>query len=177
MDVFKAIEKRHSYRGPFKEGEVPRKDLQKIIDAGIKAPSGYNGQTTSFIVVDETDLLRQIGEIMENERVQACPALIVVLMDTDPAGRNLYFGVEDYGAAVENILLAITALGYATVWIDGSLRREDRAARIGKLLGVPDRYEVRVVLPTGIPAEQVAQKEKKPFTERAWFNGFGTASG
>ena len=172
MDLFKAIEKRHSYRGPFTDAKVPRKDIETIIDAGIRAPSGYNRQTTSFVAVDDPAVTRRIGEIMGNERVGVSPALIVVLMDTDDGGKDLYFGIEDYSAAVENILLATTALGYATVWIDGSLRREERARRIGELLGVPPRYEVRVVLPLGVPEEEKRQNEKKPFSERAWYNSY-----
>lgn len=173
MDVFKAIEKRHSYRGPFKDEKLPRKNLEKIVGGGIKAPSGYNQQTTSYVIVDDRAVLAQIGDIMGNERVSKSPAVIVVLMETDNAGKDFYFGIENYGAAVENILLGATALGYATVWIDGSLRREDRAKRIGEALGVPDSQEVRVVLPIGIPAEVGTQKEKKSFTELAWYNRYG----
>jgi nitroreductase len=72
------------------------------------------------------------------------------------------------------MLLAVTALGYATVWLDGVLRREDRAKRIARLLGVPDDREVRILLPIGVPVEQHAQKEKLPFDKRAWFNRYGS---
>ena len=82
------------------------------------------------------------------------------------------FQVEDCAAAVENMLLAITALGYATVWIDGWLRVRDRAATIGRMLGLPEHKSVRVLLPLGVPAEVWPQKEKKPFSERAWFNRY-----
>jgi nitroreductase len=97
-------------------------------------------------------------------------------MDTDSGGKDFYFGIENYGAAVENILLAITALGYGSVWIDGALRREDRARRIGDFLGIPESFEVRVVLPLGIPAEDKEQNEKKSFSERAWYNRYGGES-
>ncbi|MCK4343353.1 MAG: nitroreductase family protein [Phycisphaerae bacterium] len=53
MDVFEAIAKRHSYRGPFKDQPVPRADLQRIVQAGLQAPSGKNAQTTTFVIVDE----------------------------------------------------------------------------------------------------------------------------
>jgi len=71
------------------------------------------------------------------------------------------------------MLLAITALGYASVWMDGVLRYENRAQRIAQLLGVPNDKQVRVVLPVGIPAVTVTQKEKLPFQQRAWFNRYG----
>jgi nitroreductase len=171
MELFEAIRSRHSYRGPFLKRAVPRDDLSRIVEAGLMAPSGYNSQTTSFVIVDEAELIRAVADIMGKAALREVPALIVVLMDGDGSpGKNFRFGVEDYSAATENLLLAITALGYASVWIDGALRSERRAERIAELLGVPGRLEVRVVLPVGIPAEKWTQQAKKPFDERAWFN-------
>jgi nitroreductase len=85
--------------------------------------------------------------------------------------------VEDCAAAVENMLLAVVALGYATVWLDGALRVEDKAARIGRLLGVPEGKTVRVLLPLGVAAEPGTQKDKLPFHQRAWFNRYGSSNG
>ena len=176
MDVFEAIEKRHSYRGPFAAGPVPREDLRKIVEAGILAPSGYNDQTTSFVIVDDADTIRKIGQAVGNDRVGVSPALIIVLMDKIGAGRDLYFGIEDYSAAAENMLLAVTAMGYASVWIDGVLRRENRALRVAEILAAPNSQEVRIVLPVGRPTEELVDHPKKPFEERAWFNRYGGES-
>ncbi len=52
------------------------------------------------------------------------------------------FQVEDCAAAVENMLLAITALGYATVWIDGWLRVEDRGETIGEMIGLSSNKQL-----------------------------------
>jgi nitroreductase len=89
------------------------------------------------------------------------------------ADKGVSYGVQDYAAAVENMLLATTALGYATVWIEGVLRREDRIRRLGELLGVPQDCEVRVILPIGKPREERLQGQKKSFGERAWYNRYG----
>ena len=78
--------------------------------------------------------------------------------------------MEDCAAAVENMLLAITALGYASVWVAGWLRVEGRADRIGQLLDVPEGKTARIILPIGTPTESYPRKEKMPFEERAWFN-------
>ncbi len=86
---------------------------------------------------------------------------------------ELAFAAEDCAACVANMLLAITALGYASVWLDGVLRRDDKAARVSRLLGVPEGKCVRILLPLGVPAEPAVQKEKLPFAERAWFNQYG----
>ena len=68
------------------------------------------------------------------------------------------------------MLLAITALGYASVWLDGVLRFNNVAERIRQLLGVPQGKTVRILLPVGVPTQSVQQKEKLPFDQRAWFN-------
>ncbi len=172
MDVFDAIQRRHSYRGEFRDTPVPREDLVRIVEAGVRAPSGMNLQTTSFVIVDDAEVLAGIAEISGNKVIAGARALIACVGQEVPMrpGSDLSFEVEDCAAATENMLLAITALGYATVWIDGMLRREDRAARIGELLGVPSDRTVRIVLPIGVPAEECAQKEKKALAERAHFN-------
>jgi nitroreductase len=176
MDIFEAIEKRHSYRGAFQDKAVPKEDLQQIVQAGIQAPSGKNAQTTQFVIIDDADILRQIQEMHpRNYAMQQARAYIVCIVDRDP--EKIYEGyafvVEDCAAAVENMLLAVTALGYATVWIDGWLRLEQRAERISQLIQLPEDKIVRVLLPLGVPVEQRSQKEKLPFDQRAWLNRYG----
>ncbi len=176
MDLFDAIRQRHSYRGEFTPAAVPRTDLEKIVRAGIDAPSGCNAQTTSFVIVNDPELLRQIAEIVDKPVCRSAQAMIACVADPRPAYAKVSFAAEDCAAAVENMLLAITALGYATVWLDGVLRGEDRAGRIGRLLGVPPRKTVRVLLPLGVPTEPGQPREKLPFHQRVWFNRHGESS-
>lgn len=172
MDIFEAIAKRHSYRDEFENKKIPKEDLIKIVQSGIQAPSGCNAQTTSFVIVDDAKLLDEMRKIVSSKAIESAQAVIVILANPIQAYEDMCFAKEDYSAAVENILLAITALGYATVWIDGQLRRDEKAEKIAELLGVPDRLIVSVVLPLGVPSVQKEQKEKLPFDERAWFNGY-----
>ncbi len=174
MELFEAIHRRASYRKPFRNAPVGKEQLEQIVEAGILAPSGYNDQTTSFVVVTDPALRAKIAELTGDKAVVgSAQAIIVVIMDPRAGeGRDLQFGVENYAAATENMLLAITALGFASVWIDGALRRDDVAGKIGRLLNVPAELEVRVVLPVGVPAEEPRQATKKPLSERVWFNGY-----
>lgn len=175
MEVFDAIEARHSYRDDFRETTIPRKDLQKIVQAGIQAPSGCNAQTTTFVIVDKPELVKAIGEIPSaNKAVRAARAFIACVTDKQPTPvyKTMSFQVEDCAAAVENMLLAVTALGYATVWIDGWLRAENRSETVNSLLGLPESKTVRILLPLGIPTEKKRQKEKLPFEQRACFNRY-----
>ena len=125
------------------------------------------------MVVDDPKLLRQLAEIVDKPVCRSAKAMIVCMTDPRPAYGKVSFAVEDCAAAVENKLLAITALGYATVWLDGVLRTEDRAGRIGRLLGVPPQKTVRVLLPLGMPVEPGEPRERFPFDHRAWFNHHG----
>ncbi|NLE39577.1 MAG: nitroreductase [Pirellulaceae bacterium] len=173
MDLFEAIAKRHSYRGPFTDAPVPRDDLRKIVRAGIQAPSACNEQVAQFVIVDDPTTLKQIARIVNRPVCETAPTMIVCLTDNRPVFKDIAFPAEDCAAAVENMLLAITAMGYASVWLDGVLRIGDIARQIGRLLGVPDELEIRILLPVGVPAEPGVQREKLPFERRAWFDRYG----
>ena len=174
MELFEAIAKRHSYRGNFLKQPVPRADLQKIVAAGIRAPSGCNNQTTSFVMIDDPDLIQKIAQIAPKTFIQTAPALIVCVVNPTPLSREWSFALEDCAAAVENMLLAITALGYAAVWLDGFLREANRSQEIGRLLSVPPPLRVQVLLPVGVPEQQWPPKDRLPFERRAFFNSYGS---
>ena len=173
MDFFDAIRARYSYRGEFRTGIIPEDTLRRIVQAGLDAPSGCNFQTTEFVVVTDKALVAQIGAVLSKPAIATAPAVIVALCNPEPNLNGVSFWVEDCAAAVENVLLAVAALGYASCWIDGALRREGRAERIGALLAVPPGRVVRILLPIGVPATPGVRKEKKPFEKRAWFNRYG----
>ena len=175
MDFFEAVKQRHSYRGGFKDMVVRHEDLMIIVQAGLDAPSGCNAQTTRFVIVDDSELHNHIRQMHPaNKAMQQAKAFIACIVDKQPPGvyEELSFQVEDCAAAVQNMLLAITARGYASVWVDGWLRREGRAEILGKLLGVPDTKIVRVILPIGVPEKDVIGPEKLGFKQRAWFNKY-----
>lgn len=175
MDIFEAIEKRYSYRGGFTNAPVNTDDLKKIVSAGLAAPSGCNAQTTEFVIIDDGAIVAKINQMHEsNKAMQQAKAYIACVLDKDPKPvyEGLSFEVEDCAAAVENMLLAVTALGYATVWIDGWLRRDQRAEKIGEMINLPDTKIIRILLPIGVSAEDWKQPDKKPFEERAFFNKY-----
>ena len=101
------------------------------------------------MIVNDEAIIEKMRGIVTNNAIKTARAVVVVISSSEPAYANTSFEKEDYSAAVENMLLAITALGYATVWIDGALRREQKAERIATLLDVPDDLTVSVVLPLG----------------------------
>ena len=172
MELFEAIQKRYSYRDDFKDAPVHREDLTRIVSAGLEAPSGCNAQTTTFVIVDDPGIMDEIRKVHNMRAVQDAKAFIAAVVNKTPKpvyGKSS-FEVEDCSAAVQNMLLAVTALGYATVWIDGALRDEGRAEKINRLLGIPADKTVRIILPIGVPAHEGPRKPKKPFADRVAFN-------
>ena len=176
MEFFKVIAKRHSYRGAFENQPIPREDLCKIVRAGIQAPSGRDAQTVEFIIVDDDKVIRDIAALPgAHPQVKYAKAIIACVVNApfDPVIDSLLYEIEDCAVAVENMWLAITALGYASVWTEGWLRIAGRTEKLEKLLGVPNEKSIRIVLPIGVPCETHAQRKKRPFEQRAWFNRYG----
>lgn len=173
MELFDVIANRHCYRGKFKSTTIPRDDLKAIMQAGLAAPSGCNKQTTSLIAVDDAELLERLVTVADLPKAQTAPAAICVLTRRINAYRDKCFAVQDYSAAIENMLLAIVNLGYQSCWYEGHITDDDRLCdKMADMLNVPNDYELVCFLPVGIADEEVTSPHKKKFEERAWFNSF-----
>lgn len=176
MDILQAIKERYSHKTGFAPDPVPREDLRRIMEAGLAAPSGCNMQTTSLIGLDDPEVVRAVGGLMAGERPQfaSAPTAVCVLSQRIPGYDDQYFCVQDYSAAIENMLIAATALGYVACWVEGYVADHDEMrARMARALGVPEGYELVAYVPVGRPARPGRGPMKKPFGERAWFNRFG----
>ena len=137
MDAFEAIRKRRSVR-EYTGDPIPRKVLESIVDAGRLAASGSNRQPWEFIVVTEPEMINKLK--VAALWMDKAGAIIAVV--TDPSSR---WWLEDGSAAVENILLASTALGYGSCWLEGyTLRREDE---FKELLGIPKEKRLLTLIP------------------------------
>ena len=174
MTMLELISARHSYRGKYLPTPVPREHLTAILQAGLDAPSGCNKQTTSLIAVDDPEILAKLRAVIDPPVAETAPAWICVLTQRIIAYRDRCFAVQDYSAAIQNMLLAIVALGYQSCWYEGHITDVDRIGdKMARVLGVPEDYELVCLLPVGVAADPVRAPKKKDFTERAWFNGFG----
>ena len=174
MNTLETIAARHSYRGLYQDVPVPREHLKMILEAGCAAPSGCNKQTTSFIAVDDPKLMEQLFTVITRGLGKTAPAMICILTRKIIAYADRTFYIQDYSAAIQNMLLAIEDLGYASCWVEGHVTNEKRIGeKMANILGVPEDYQLIAYLPVGIPAEEVRGPRKKPLSERAWFNGFG----
>lgn len=154
MDALEAISRRRSVR-EYTGDSIPREDLEKIVDAGRLAASGSNRQPWDFIVVTDRAMIDKLK--VAAEWMEKAGAIIAVVMD--PSSR---WWVEDGSAAVENMLIASTALGYGSCWLEGyTLRWEEE---FKTLLDIPKEKRLLTLVPIGVPTEWPA-KEKRPLEE------------
>jgi nitroreductase len=154
MDALEAIHKRRSVRR-YTGAPVPREDLEKIIDAGRMAATGNNRQPWEFIVVTERETIEQLK--VAAEWMDKAGAIVAVVLD--PASR---WWKEDGSAAIENILIASTALGYGSCWLEGwTLPHEDE---FKALLGVPEEKRLLTLIPIGVPQDWPT-REKRPLAD------------
>lgn len=154
MDALEAIRRRRSVR-EYTGEPIPREDLEKIVDAGRLAATGNNQQPWDFVVVTDREMVE--GLKVAAQWMEKAGAIIAVVMD--PSSR---WWLEDGAAAVENMLIASTALGYGSCWLEGNtLPREEE---FKELLGVPAEKRLLTLVPVGVPVEWPT-KEKKSLEE------------
>jgi len=154
MDTLEAIRKRRSIR-KFTGEPVSREHLEQIVDAGRLAATGYNHQPWDFIVItqkNKIDQLKTAASWMEN-----AGAVIAVVLDP-----TTQYWIEDGSAAVENMLIAATALGYGSCWLEGYTQPNEEAFKL--LLNIPQDKRLLTLVPIGVAVEW-PEVEKKPLKE------------
>jgi nitroreductase len=89
--------------------------------------------------------------------MQKAGAIIAVVMD--PSSR---WWIEDGAAAVQNMLIASTALGYGSCWVEGDMLPHEE--EFEALLGIPKEKRLFTLVPIGVPTEW-PMKAKKSLEE------------
>ena len=172
MDIFEAIEKRYSHKERFLQDAVPIEDLEKIAKAGLAAPTGNNTQNVKVVIFPDRDALEPICGIVSTDGTKTAPAAIGVLTDSNMRGDTPDFDMENYAAATENILLAVTALGYAGLWLDYPFFADDVQEKILKILKAPPGLRFHVLIPIGKPDGEGTRRSKLPYKERLFYRSF-----
>jgi len=167
MEFFEAVEKRYSHKEKFLPDPVPMADLESIAKAGLAAPTGRNTQCVKLIILQGRDEVDPLFKVCPTAGLETAPAVIALLTDkTGHAAPPLYFEIEDYAAATTQMLLAATALGYSSLWLDSPYFGEKEQKEAIAVLGASDRYHLRVVLPIGLPDGEGSRRDKLPFNDR-----------
>jgi nitroreductase len=174
MNLFEAIEKRYSHKDPFKSDAVPLIDLEKIAKAGLTAPSGNNSQCVNMIILPERKDIAPLYEICQTTGLETAPAAIAVFTDSTMQNPPFNFEMEDYSAATQNMLLAATALGYGSLWLDYPWLSNDANHKAAcAYMNAPENYRLRVVVLIGSTEGTGSRREKKPLETRLSYGKFG----
>jgi nitroreductase len=135
--------------------------LDKIVRAGMAAPSAVNMQPWSFVVVTCRQTLDMLNDGLPDAKMlgNAGAAIIVCAMPDKAYNGLKEFAVIDSTLAGENILLAAEALGLGAVWT-ATYPYEDRMNVVRKVLGIPGNIIPLNVIPIGYPVGTDKPKNK-----------------
>jgi nitroreductase len=178
IGLFEAIQTQRALRY-IRPDPLPDALIRKVLEAGIRAPSGGNQQRWRFIVIKDPATKRWIQEryratdrpahapprdpgetrtMARNdaaaehlaEHLHEVPVLILCCIQHDGSPGDIQRGASIY-PAVQNMLLAARGLGLASVLTTRPRRGFER--EIKARLGIPDNVDTAALLPLGYPAE------------------------
>jgi nitroreductase len=178
LSLFEAMHTQRALRY-IKPDPIPDELIRKILDAGIRAPSGGNQQKWRFIVIKDPETKRWIQPhyaatghpghaATTNERdsttmarndtaanylgehLHEVPVMILCCIEHDGSPGDVTRGASIY-PAVQNMLLAARALGLASVLTTRPHRGFEK--EIKELLGIPDNVDTAALIPLGYPQD------------------------
>lgn len=173
MEFFEVVKNRRSIRS-FKKQPLPQEAINQLIDAARMAPSAGNAQSWAFVLATKPETKQALATAAYGQRwLEEAAAVFVVCADVKRAedsynerGRSLYC-IQDTSAAIENILLAATALGLGACWM-GAFYEEE----IAKVINAPEGIRPVALIPVGYPNESPRARSRRPAGEVVYLESF-----
>jgi nitroreductase len=155
MDFFEIVKRRRSVR-VFTERTVEVEKVERVLETAIAAPSAGNLQAYKIYLVRSAEVRAALASAAHGQDyVRTAPVVLVFCTDAAQAakkygerGERLYT-LQDATIACTYAMLAIAALGLATVWV-GAFR--DEAAWLA--IGSPEGLVPVAMLPVGYAGER-----------------------
>ena len=144
MEAMQAMLTRKSVK-KYTAQPVERELIDKIIEAGLNAPSGLNKQSPIILAVTNKEVRDKLSRLNANDDpffradpFYGAPCVLVVLAD-----KSVPTHVYDGSLVMENLLLAAHALGLGACWIHRARETFERpeGKEILKELGIEGEYE------------------------------------
>ncbi len=164
MDTWDAIRARRNVR-EYRQDPVSEEDLNRIAEAGWRAPSAKNRQPWDFVIVTDKAQLQELSTVWQGAgHIASAAAAIAFVIPVPPTDRRKVTDQYDVGQATMAMMLAATDLGIGTG--HSSVGDQDKARAI---LGVPGDYLVAYLLGIGYPADRplkpIRKPNRRPFAE------------
>ncbi len=157
-EVLDVLKKRRTVRR-FTDEEVTDQELETILEMGMYAPTYLNRQPWHFVVVRDKELQEQLGETLGiRPYVQQASAVIAVYGDRQISDTWHLDGC----AAIENMLIAATALGLGSAWAGspGNLGWGKAEELMREALKVPHGFSALSLVCLGHTAKMVVPHTK-----------------
>jgi nitroreductase len=164
METWDAITSRRNVR-QFEDRPLPDDALDRILEAGRRAPSSRNWQPWDFVVVTDRAQLQELSTVWRGGGHVAESAATVALIlpdadDPNTAARAQY----DAGQATVTMMIAAADLGIGSG--HSAVGDQDAARRI---LGLPDDRRAAYLIDFGYPADRplkpIRNPDRRPFDE------------
>jgi len=145
----------------YQDRPVEQVKIEKLLRAGMAAPSAVDKRPWHFIVVTDKQVLEGLAQANPNAGMAArAPLAIVVCGDkTKALTRVPEYWVQDASAATENILLAAQGMGLGAVWT-GTYPVTDRVEKVAAVLNLPEHIIPFCTIVIGYPEKYQAPKDK-----------------
>lgn len=142
-EIIKAMKERRSYR-KFKPDMLPREVLDQIIEAGLYAASGRNGQDAIIVAVTDKEVRDRLSKAnaavmgTDTDPFYGAPVVLIVL-----AEKNWSTHVYDGSLMMGNLMLAAHSMGIGSCWIHRAKEEfeTEEFKNLLKDLGVEGEYE------------------------------------
>ena len=137
------------------KNEKPEKELiQKIIKAGLLAPSSKNKKPVEFIVIENRDTMLKLMDCKTKGSIglDTAPYAIVVIGDSEKSD----VWIEDTSIAASYMQLEAEDLGMGTVWIQIRKRFGDldsSETEVKNVLSIPENYGILCIIAIGYKNE------------------------
>lgn len=144
MDAMQAMLTRKSVK-KYKPQPVKKELIDKIIEAGLNAPSGLNKQSPIILAVTNKEVRDELSRLNAGDDpfcradpFYGAPCVLVVLAD-----KSVPTYLYDGSLVMENLMLAAHALGLGACWIHRARETFNRpeGKAILKKLGIEGEYE------------------------------------
>jgi nitroreductase len=167
MEYVDLISTRESVRNYNPNQPVPRKILDRILNAGRLAPSACNNQPWKFIVISSAESLEKIRACYNRDWFKEAPNFIVVTGLRNLAWNRSYDGYNsietDVAIAMTHIILAAENEGVGTCWVAAY-----NPALLKEALNIKDDRQVFGIIPLGYPKQgyiKSLNKKRKPLED------------
>jgi len=155
--LLELLRQRRSIRKFAAEKVAPGK-IELLEEALLRCPTSRNRRPWEFVLVDDPQLLRQLASAKPQGAGFFATAPLAVVIGADPQLSDVW--VEDCAIAALVAQLAAEQLGLKSCWAQLRLRPHSASLSasefVRRLVGLPEGFEVPMVIAIGAPAEDLA---------------------